>query len=364
MFGRGFAAGAVASVTVYALYSSLVQPAREEVDTDIRLIRSPRDLAGEEDPKGSDIFKYGTPDSGTQTRTYTNHALSYDQARRTPSWVAEHITKQDLQGTANRKSANFKMDPNLNPTYSSMNSDYKRSGWSRGHMAPAADNKFSQEAMDETFYLTNIVPQDMDNNGHFWNLMEIYCRNLTAKFSEVRVISGPLMMPNVNEGGKQYVKYEVIGQNLVAVPTHLFKVIAVELSSGSPADTVGVGVFVVPNAPIDSTKHTLKEYQVSLDVLEKSAGTSFLPNLTRSSMVDLCSLDPCQMKNKQELDLIFITKRMNEATTLNRLEKSWKELETSKIVPDDNLKNLYTQKKRILMEKESPDQRLKANGTA
>lgn len=158
--------------------------------------------------------------------------------------------------------------------------------------------------------------------------------------------------------------FQVIGQNLVAVPTHLFKVIAVELSSGSPADTVGVGVFVVPNAPIDSTKHTLKEYQVSLDVLEKSAGTSFLPNLTRSSMVDLCSLDPCQMKNKQELDLIFITKRMNEATTLNRLEKSWKELETSKIVPDDNLKNLYTQKKRILMEKESPDQRLKANGTA
>lgn len=44
MFGRGLAAGAVASVTVYALYSSLVQPAREEVDTDIRLIRSPRDL--------------------------------------------------------------------------------------------------------------------------------------------------------------------------------------------------------------------------------------------------------------------------------------------------------------------------------
>ena len=63
--------------------------------------------------------------------------------------------------------------------------------------------------MDETFYLTNILPQDIDNNMNFWNLMEIYCRELSAKFSEVRVISGPLMMPNVNEDDKQYVKYEV-----------------------------------------------------------------------------------------------------------------------------------------------------------
>ncbi|XP_063964675.1 nuclease EXOG, mitochondrial-like [Lytechinus pictus] len=363
MFSRGFAAGAVTSVAVYALYSSLVQPTRKEIEADIRAIRTPEELVRDKGLKGSNIFKYGTPDRGAQTRVYINHALSYDQDRRTPHWVAEHITKDDLQGTAIRKKANFKMDPNLNATYSSMNSDYKGSGWSRGHMAPAADNKFSQEAMDETFYLTNIVPQDIDNNMNFWNLMEIYCRDLTAKFSEVRVISGPMMMPNVNEDDKQYVKYEVIGNNLVAVPTHLFKVIAVE-SNESSTETVGVGAFVVPNAPIDSTKHTLEEYKVSLDVLEKSAGTSFLPNLTRSSMVDLCSLDPCQLKSKKELNLFFITKRINEATTVNRLDTSWKELESRRIVPDDNLRNLYAQKRQVLMEKESGHQQVKANGTS
>ena len=49
--------------------------------------------------------------------------------------------------------------------------------------------------MDDTFLLSNIVPQDFDNNGDFWNRTEIYCRDLTKKFSDVRVISGPVWLP-------------------------------------------------------------------------------------------------------------------------------------------------------------------------
>lgn len=64
--------------------------------------------------------------------------------------------------------------------------------------------------MEETFYYTNIVPQDVNNNGGFWNRLEMYCRDLTDKFSEVRVISGPLMLPvQEEEGTKKFVKYEV-----------------------------------------------------------------------------------------------------------------------------------------------------------
>lgn len=66
-----------------------------------------------------------------------------------------------------------------------------------------------QRAMDETFYLSNIVPQNFQNNAGFWNRFEIYCRELTKKFGDVRVISGPLTLSNVEEGGKKFVMYEV-----------------------------------------------------------------------------------------------------------------------------------------------------------
>ena len=63
--------------------------------------------------------------------------------------------------------------------------------------------------MDDTFYLTNVVPQDYKNNAGFWNRFEIYCRELTKMFPDVRVLSGPLVLPDFKEDGKLYVTYPV-----------------------------------------------------------------------------------------------------------------------------------------------------------
>lgn len=65
--------------------------------------------------------------------------------------------------------SNFCPDPAVPAMFSATNEDYRKSGWSRGHMAPAGNNKHDQTAMDETFYLTNILPQDIENNSGFWN---------------------------------------------------------------------------------------------------------------------------------------------------------------------------------------------------
>ena len=81
-------------------------------------------------------------------------------------WVAETITNDMVNSSvANRKRSKFKPDSSLPECYCSANDDYRRSGWSRGHMAPAGNYKHCQNSMDDTFYLTNIVPQDMDNNS-------------------------------------------------------------------------------------------------------------------------------------------------------------------------------------------------------
>ena len=62
--------------------------------------------------------------------------------------------------------------------------------------------------MDESFYYTNIVPQDLDNNSGFWNRLEMYCRELARRFDDVHVISGPLYMPHAEPDGRRYVKYQ------------------------------------------------------------------------------------------------------------------------------------------------------------
>ena len=97
--------------------------------------------------------------------SYQSHSLAYDRQRKVPLWVAETITCEKVHSkVANRKNSTFRPDPSLPPRHSSANEDFRGSGWSRGHMVPAADCKHSQAAMDDTFYLTNIVPQDMANN--------------------------------------------------------------------------------------------------------------------------------------------------------------------------------------------------------
>ena len=62
--------------------------------------------------------------------------------------------------------------------------------------------------MNETFFLSNILPQNYENNGNFWYKMEVFCRNLTKQFSDVYVISGPLWLPR-QQDGKKIVQYEV-----------------------------------------------------------------------------------------------------------------------------------------------------------
>lgn len=89
------------------------------------------------------------------------------------------------------------------------------------------DNKFDQESMDETFLLSNILPQNFENNGNFWYRMEGFCRNLTKQFSDVYVISGPLWLPFVKDG-KKIVEYEVKCFVIISYIWHAFKGVIVK----------------------------------------------------------------------------------------------------------------------------------------
>ena len=136
----------------------------------------------------------------------------------------------------------------------------------------------------------------------------------------------------------------MIGDSEVAVPTHLYKVI---VADESVSDKTHLGAFIVPNKPI-SREHELKEYQVSLDEVETRVGVELVPRLKRGDVMDLCEHQGCKLMPFETYQLYFIGKKMENATTLNRLEKAWKEISEKKLKPDEKLRNLYKTKKEQL----------------
>jgi len=179
--------------------------------------------------------------------------------------------------------------------------DYYRSGYDRGHMAPAADAKFSQQAMNETFFLTNMCPQVGDGfNRDYWSHFEDFCRRLTSKYRSVRIITGPLYLPRLEEDGKYRVSYEVIGSPpSVAVPTHFYKVILGETSS-TPSETgpLAIGAFVLPNAPIANST-PLSEFSVPIEVIERASGLDFLSLVPVEQRRSLCREVDCSIFVRQ-----------------------------------------------------------------
>ena len=110
-----------------------ISPVRVEADVD-----QVDSLPENSDTEGDKLLKYGLPQRFPDYLRYKNHILCYDQAKKTPRWVLEHLTRDKVKGDANRTHSAFKPDLNIPAVFQSHNDDYWDSGWSRGHMAPAS----------------------------------------------------------------------------------------------------------------------------------------------------------------------------------------------------------------------------------
>ena len=143
------------------------------------------------------FFKYGFPGPIHDIQQRGNFVSCYNRQTRNPYWVIEHITADALsERAADRQKSIFKEDEQIPEMFRAQLSDYFRSGYDRGHQVPAADARFSQQAMDDTFYLTNICPQVGDGfNRDYWAHFERFCRHLTDKYESVRIMTGPLYLP-------------------------------------------------------------------------------------------------------------------------------------------------------------------------
>lgn len=229
----------------------------------------------------SEIMKYGFPGLD-HVRSYEDFVLSYDRRNRVAHWVFEHLNKERLQSTKeiSRSKCEFKPDPSIHPYFRSDNSDYKRSGYDRGHLAAAGNHKCNQSHLDQTFFLTNMAPQvGVGFNRDSWNRLEKYVRHLTKVYKDVYVCTGPLYLPKVESDGRKYVRYEVIGANHVAVPTHFYKIVVGETYDSK----LEMEAFVMPNAPIDDNT-PLTNFQVPPESIERAAGLLFFDQISRDKL--------------------------------------------------------------------------------
>lgn len=247
----------------------------------------------------SGFFQYGFPGPVHDLESRQEFISCYNRQTRNPYWVVEHITEESLAArNADRKFSFFKEDEQIPEIFRGKLKDYFRSGYDRGHQAPAANAKFSQTAMDETFFLTNMSPQVGDGfNRDYWAHLEYFCRQLTKNYQNVRIVTGPLYLPKLDPNdGKYKVTYEVIGNPPnIAVPTHFFKLIVGERPSKNPnSDNISIAAFVLPNAPIpNETK--LTDFEVPVNALERSTGLQFFQRVPETKKRELCKEVKCQI---------------------------------------------------------------------
>ncbi|XP_003690946.1 endonuclease G, mitochondrial [Apis florea] len=229
----------------------------------------------------SEIMKYGFPGLD-HVRSYEDFVLSYDRRNRVAHWVFEHLNKEKLQANQeiSRSKCEFKSDPSIHPFFRAENNDYKGSGYDRGHLAAAGNHKCAQKHIDETFFLSNISPQvGVGFNRDSWNRLEKYVRHLTKIYKDVYVCTGPLYLPKIEANGKKYVRYEVIGTNHVAVPTHFYKIVVGETHDSK----LEMEAFVMPNTPIDDNT-PLTNFQVPPESIERAAGLLFFDKISRDKL--------------------------------------------------------------------------------
>lgn len=199
----------------------------------------------------------GTPE---QILKRTGYVASYNKTTLLPNWVAWHLTAERTEGSAKRSGVDFAEDTEV-PEPRATDWDYYNSGYDRGHMCPAADNKWSKKAMEESFLFTNMCPQNGNLNRGDWNEMEMACRKWAKKYGDLYIVCGPILYKG---------KHNTIGKNKVVVPEAFFKVV---LRTGDDPQAIG---FIYKNTSGNRPKDS---YVNTVDEVERITGIDFFPSL-------------------------------------------------------------------------------------
>lgn len=198
---------------------------------------------------------------GDQIIRHEGFTLRYRDEFKDAQWVAYPLLDYETTGDAERKNEQFQPDLSvINGT--ALSSDYSRSGYDRGHLAPAGDFKFSQRIMRETFFMSNITPQAPQFNRGIWKELEEQVRQWARRDNGLYIITGPVLKSGLPTIGRS---------NEISVPEKFYKVI---LYCNKPEIRM-IG-FLLNNEASDSS---IKQFVVPVDFIEQQTGIDFFPKL-------------------------------------------------------------------------------------
>lgn len=184
--------------------------------------------------------------------------VSYVDKHKQAEWVAYRLIGEDVEKKIPRTNK-YTEDP-LCPNCAT-DSDYKYSGYDRGHLFPAA-NAWTENIMKESFYFTNICPQDNSFNSGVWNRLETLVREWAVKYDTIHVVTGSILSDGL----------KTIGNNKVSVPKYMYKVVVVN------TDTAKQGIAFL----IENKGSNIKDYEkfaLTIDELEELTNLDFCTNL-------------------------------------------------------------------------------------
>ena len=185
------------------------------------------------------------------------YVFSYSEEHEQSEWVAYYLDSDDVKST-NFDRPFFEQDP-LVESVSADWRNYKNSGYDKGHLCPAGDRKGSFDEYNETFFTSNISPQEHEFNSGVWNRLEEKVRYWALKNDGLYIVTGGVLTDNL----------KTIGKEKVSVPNYFYKV----LLSKDGSKMIS---FLVPHQDSDKP---LYEFVVSVDEIEKMTGIDFYPNL-------------------------------------------------------------------------------------
>lgn len=218
---------------------------------------------------------------GTNLVCRDGYALLHSDTAKVPLWVCEHVKPTNLGGSVKR-SDKFEPDPQLPTGKRAELVDYRGSGFDRGHMAPAGNQTTDATRKAETFYLSNMVPQDPQLNQKAWAKLEDLTRNWASASGGAWIITGPMYWDEAEENpatADGVVPHRTIGPNRVAVPSHTYKIV---LLNGTSAGLWRVVAFVMPNEGDYPPPYDFTQYIRPVSSIEQRTGLNFFPGFSEA----------------------------------------------------------------------------------